>query len=136
MLTIIQEVRLPIHSDYDILLARQQGRQMAAEVGLTTVEQVAAATAISELARNIIEYAITGEIVLSLVQQGGKRGIMVVARDEGPGIAEVELVLQGGYSASGGLGLGLSGTRRLMDEFDIDSRVGEGTTVTVKKWHR
>jgi serine/threonine-protein kinase RsbT len=135
-MTVIEEARVPIRSDVDILLARQQGRQMAADIGLPVVDQVSTATAISELARNILQYARTGEIVLSVVQRGGKRGVMVVARDHGPGIANLELVLQGGYSASGGLGLGLSGTKRLMDEFDIDSRAGEGTTVTVKKWQR
>ncbi|TAK37046.1 MAG: ATP-binding protein [Chloroflexota bacterium] len=133
-MTILEEEHVPIRSDIDILVARQQGRQMAATIGLTTVDQVATATAISELARNILQYARPGEIVLSLVQQDDKRGIMVVARDDGPGIPDLELVLQGGYSISGGLGLGLSGTKRLMDEFDIDSQVGRGTTVTVKKW--
>lgn len=136
MTTVIEEVRVPIHSDVDILHARQQGRQMATGIGFTAVDQVATATAISELARNIVQYAKSGEVVLSLVEEGDKRGIMVVARDQGPGIPDLELALQGGYSSSGGLGLGLSGTRRLMDEFEIDSRVGKGTTVTVKKWRR
>jgi len=134
MITIIEEVHVPIRSDRDIVSARQQGREMAATLGLTTVDQVATATAISELARNILQYAQPGEIILSVIQQNGKRGIMIVARDDGPGIPDVALVLQGGYSASGGLGLGLSGTRRLMDEFDIVSQVSKGTTVTVKKW--
>ncbi len=136
MITVLEEVSVPIRSDLDILSARQQGRQMTAGIGFSNVDQVATATAISELARNIVQYARTGEIVLSLVQQEGKRGIMIVARDQGPGIADLDLVLQGGYSSSGSLGLGISGTRRLMDDFEIASEVGKGTTVTVCKWRQ
>jgi serine/threonine-protein kinase RsbT len=94
------------------------------------------ATAISELARNIVRYAVRGEIILRLVQNNGKRGIEVVAADDGPGIADIGLAMQDGYSTSGGLGLGLPGTRRLMDDFEITSDFGKGTTVTVRRWRR
>jgi serine/threonine-protein kinase RsbT len=94
------------------------------------------ATAISELARNIVRYAVRGEIILRLVQNDGKKGIEVVANDDGPGIPDVGLAMQDGYSTSGGLGLGLPGTRRLMDDFEITSDFGKGTTVTVRRWRR
>lgn len=92
------------------------------------------ATVISELARNIVLYAGRGEITLRLVEKAGRRGITVIASDEGPGIADIGQVLQDGYSTSGGLGLGLPGVRRLMDEFEIVSEVGRGSTVTTTKW--
>lgn len=136
MIAVVREVRIPIRSEVDILVARQQGRQMAADLDFAITDQVATATAISELSRNIVEYAKAGEVVLSLIAKGDRRGIMIVARDDGPGIPDVERVLQGGYSTSGGLGLGVSGTRRLMDEFEIASVVGKGTIVTARKWQR
>jgi serine/threonine-protein kinase RsbT len=92
------------------------------------------ATAVSELARNILVYAGGGTIDLSLIDQNSHRGVLVVAQDEGPGIADIELAMQDGYSTSNGLGLGLPGSDRLMDEFDLVSEVGVGTTVTAKKW--
>ncbi len=130
------KARVRIRSEADIVAARQRGRAMAAELGFSLVNQTFIATAISELARNIVVYAKTGEIVLSSVQEGDKRGIVVVARDRGPGIPDIQLAMRDGYSSSGSLGLGLSGTKRLMDEFEIVSKVGKGTTVTVKKWVR
>jgi serine/threonine-protein kinase RsbT len=129
-------VRIPIGSGVDIVAARMEGREMAAGVGFNSSDLTVIATAISELARNIVEYAGNGEIVLSVVQDRSKRGIRVVARDDGPGIADIELALQDGYSTGGGLGLGLPGTRRLMDDFRIDSKSGESTTVTATKWIR
>ena len=92
------------------------------------------ATAISEVARNIVEYAREGEIVLSVLRNGDRHGIVVVASDRGPGIPDVDLAMQDGYSTGHSLGLGLPGARRLMDEFDIDSEISRGTTVTMKKW--
>lgn len=92
------------------------------------------ATAISELARNILRYAKHGEIVIGHDDNSGKQGIVVVARDEGPGIRSIEQALQVGFSTSGGLGLGLPGVRRLTDEFEISSKPGRGTVVTIKKW--
>jgi serine/threonine-protein kinase RsbT len=128
------ETRVPIQADNDIVTARQQGRARAQHVGFTGSDLTVIATAISELGRNILAYAGSGDIILQPVHAGGRRGIVVVARDEGPGIPDVELALQDAYSTSKSLGLGLPGTRRLMDEFDIVSVVGKGTTVTVKKW--
>jgi serine/threonine-protein kinase RsbT len=130
------EVRVPVGADVDIVTARQKGRELAAQCGLSSTDLAVVATAISELARNIVRYAVRGEIVLRAVDNGTKRGIEVVATDDGPGISDVPLAMQDGYSTSGGLGLGLPGVRRLMDEFDIVSRFGKGTTVTVRKWRR
>lgn len=123
-----------IVSDSDLIDARQKGRALAEQLGFSPSELTLIATAISELARNIIRYAKRGEIVIQAVNSGPKEGIAVVARDEGPGIADVERALQAGYSTSGGLGLGLPGVRRIMDEFDLESELGLGTTVTVIKW--
>jgi serine/threonine-protein kinase RsbT len=92
------------------------------------------ATAVSEVARNIIEYAQPGEVALSVVQNGVRRGLEVVARDQGPGIADISQAMQDGFSTSRSLGLGLPGSRRLMDEFRVQSRLGQGTTVTMRKW--
>jgi len=128
------ESRLQIGSEHDILLARQRGRELAAEAGFSGSDLTVVATAISEIARNIVEYAMRGEIVLALAREGESLGIVVVARDSGPGIGDVALAMQDGYSTSRSLGLGLPGARRLMDEFDVDSKPGRGTTVTMKKW--
>jgi len=130
------EVRVPINSGADILTARLEGRQLASEAGFNNSDLTVIATAISEVARNIVQYARTGEIILGVVQDGNKRGLRVEARDDGPGIPNIELAMQDGYSTGGGLGLGLPGTRRLMDELQIDSKVGRGTTVVATKWIR
>ena len=130
------EVHIRIRSGADIVAARLQGRQLAAEAGFSGTDQTIIATAISELARNIIEYARGGEIRLTLVGDSNRRGIRVEAHDDGPGIANIELAMQDGYSTGGGMGLGLPGTRRLMDEFVISSKVGEATTVIATKWIR
>ncbi len=127
-------MRIGIASDQDIVKARQEGRRIAGEVGFSVTDLVLVATAISELARNIVRYARKGEILIREIQDSGRCGIEVVARDEGPGIKNIEQVLQVGFSTSSGLGLGLPGVRRLMDEFEIQSKVGSGTTVTAKKW--
>jgi serine/threonine-protein kinase RsbT len=131
-----QPIRVPIKSDADTVIARQQGRALAAQLGLSTSDQALVATAISELARNIVEYAKCGEIILELAERGNKRGVVVIARDEGPGIPDIERAMQDGFTTGHGLGLGLPGARRLMDEFEIVSQVGQGTTVTVRKWTR
>jgi serine/threonine-protein kinase RsbT len=130
------EIHIPIRRDTDIVLACQKGRALAAQLKLSGNDQVIIVIAISEVARNIFQYAGQGEIVLSSVQQDGQQGVLVMARDKGPGIANIERVLQDGYSTGGGLGLGLSGAKRLMDEFDIVSKVGQGTTIKMKKWRK
>ena len=124
----------PIASDRDIVTARQRGRTLAARLGYSPTEATLIATAISELARNIVVYAKRGEIWLAVANGGGKPGVVVVARDEGPGIADVPRAIAGGHSTSGGLGLGLAGVRRLIDEFEVISNLGKGTTVTIKRW--
>jgi serine/threonine-protein kinase RsbT len=130
------DARVTIASGADIVTARLEGRQLAAEAGFNGSDLTVIATAISEVARNIVEYARNGEILLSIVHDGNKRGLRVVARDDGPGIPNIEQAMQDGFSTGRGLGLGLPGTRRLMDDFAIKSRVGEGTTVTATKWIR
>jgi serine/threonine-protein kinase RsbT len=126
--------QIAIRADVDIISARERGRTLGAELGFGRGELALIATAISELARNILTYAGEGEIALDREQLGDRRGIVVIARDRGPGIADVELALQDGYSTSRSLGIGLPGVRRLMDEFELDSAPGSGTTVTTKKW--
>ena len=130
------EICIPIKRDTDIVLACQKGRTLASTLGLSGNDQVIIVIAISEVARNILFYAECGEIILSPVLQDEKQGLVVIARDNGPGIADIERVLQDGYSTGGGLGLGLSGAKRLMDEFEIISQVGRGTTITMKKWRQ
>ena len=129
-----EETVVPIRVDSDIVTARQLGRALASRVGFSSGEATLIATAISELSRNIVLYAKRGEIVVAAVENGSRPGVVVVARDDGPGISDVRRATAGGYSTSGGLGLGLAGVRRLMDEFDIVSDAGIGTTVTAKKW--
>ena len=129
-------VRVHIDSDTDIVIARQKGRALAAELGFSTTDVVRIATAISELARNVLSYAASGEIRLEALNGRNRSGIAIIASDRGPGIADIERAMQDAYSTSGGLGLGLPGVRRLMDEFTIDSAVGEGTTVSATKWCR
>ncbi|MBI4638192.1 MAG: anti-sigma regulatory factor [Candidatus Rokubacteria bacterium] len=130
------EVRVPIDSEADIVAARQKGRELAAQCGFPSTDLAVVATAISELARNIVRYAARGEIILRLIDTDGRRAVEVEAADEGPGILDIPLAMQDGYSTSGSLGLGLPGVRRLMDEFDISSESGKGTTVKARKWKR
>jgi serine/threonine-protein kinase RsbT len=131
---VLQDILVSIRSDVDIVLARQQGRTMAANIGFTATDATLIATAISELARNIVTYAQKGEVAMSSLETAHSKGIVIVARDNGPGIRSIQNVLRDGYSTSGGLGLGLPGVKRLMDEFAIESELRRGTTVTVKKW--
>ena len=131
-------VTIPILTDQDIVAARQSGRAMAAKLGFSATDQICIATAISELSRNIVEYAKEGEIQMGPVKarDNGLAGVQIVARDKGPGIADVDLAMQDGYTSGGGLGLGLPGARRLVDEFDIETAPAAGTTVTLVKWSR
>jgi serine/threonine-protein kinase RsbT len=131
------QLRLAIASDVDIVHAREKGRELAAHRGFSLGDQTVIATAISEIARNILMYAKRGEMLLAAVaDHGGREGLRVVAEDNGPGIRDVSRALQDGYSTSGGLGLGMPGARRLMDEFEVRSEPGHGTTVTMIKWKR
>src|SRR5215210_4492010 len=130
------EVRIPIQTDADVVTARKQGRELAAQAGFSATELTIIATAVSEIARNIVMFAERGEVVVSLVGENSRQGVTVVARDSGPGIPDLERALKDGYSGYGGMGLGLPGSRRLMDEFEITSEVDKGTTVTMTKWRR
>ena len=130
------EIRIPIGSDADVVTARRRGRELAAQVGFSATELTIIATAISEIARNIVMFADRGEMVVSLVGDDGREGVRVVARDAGPGIPDLERAVQDGYSGYGGMGLGLPGSRRLMDEFEVTSQVDKGTTITMTKWRR
>lgn len=132
----MSEVRVAIEREADIVLARQAGRQLAAQLGFSTTDQTLIATAISEVARNIVVYAVHGEIVLTRAEDTGRVGIQVQAIDTGPGIDNKELAMRDGYSTKNSLGLGLPGARRLMDDFELVSEVGRGTTVTMRKWKR
>jgi serine/threonine-protein kinase RsbT len=136
VLLVDDDTRVLVSSDTDIVLARQKGRALAVGLGFSASDATLVATAISELARNIVLYAGQGEIILKRLDNGGRTGVSVVARDDGPGIPDIDHAMQDGYSTSGRLGLGLPGVRRLMDEFEIVSDAGKGTCVTVRKWSR
>lgn len=124
----------PIVAKGDVVLVRQAVRTWSVEMGFGLVEQTKMITAASELARNTLVYGGGGEVRLDALQEGARRGLRLTFRDRGPGIADIELALRDGYTSGNGLGLGLGGARRLVNEFEIDSRVGEGTSVTITKW--
>jgi len=128
------ERRIAIRSDDDVVTARRQAREMAGALGFEATDLTLLATAISEVARNITTYAGSGEVSIDVMHDGGRTGIRVVAVDEGPGIENLDMALRDGYSSGRGLGLGLPGARRLMDEFEIETEVGEGTTIRMIKW--
>ncbi|MRX72086.1 ATP-binding protein [Bacillus lacus] len=125
-----------IVTEWDIVAARQLGRNMAKELGFGTVDQARITTAISELARNIYLYAGQGQICIETINEFGKNGLKIIAIDNGPGIPDIRKVMEDGFSTSGGLGAGLPGVKRLMDEFSINSGVGEGTDIQAIKWLR
>jgi RNA polymerase sigma factor (sigma-70 family) len=129
------EIRIPVSSDPDIVTARQAARRVAAEAGFPSTELTVLATAVSEIARNIVRFAGTGEIIVEQVQDNRRRGVRIVARDAGPGIMDLERAMQDGYSTYRGLGIGLPGAKRLMDELEVATKPGRGTTVTMTKWH-
>ena len=129
-----ETIRVPINSDKDIVAARQKGRTLALSLGFSETDSTLIATAISELARNIVTYAKKGEVKIRAERQPSRQGIQVVAKDSGAGISNIKLALQDGFSTSGSLGLGLPGVKRLVDEFEITSGNGRGTVVTIRKW--
>jgi serine/threonine-protein kinase RsbT len=130
------DVRVAIRTDADVVTARQEARTMGAGLGFSSTELTLLATAISEVARNITTYAGAGELTLRVLDDGRRSGIEVVASDEGPGIADVELAMRDGYTTGNGLGLGLPGARRLVDEFELRTALGSGTSVRLVKWAR
>jgi anti-sigma regulatory factor (Ser/Thr protein kinase) len=127
-------VRVPVSTDADVVLARQRGREVAAQAGFSATDQTVIATAISEISRNIVKFAERGEVVITAVSAGDRRGVNIVARDVGPGIEDANKAMEDGYSTYHGLGLGLPGAKRLMDSLDLVTVPSEGTTVTMEKW--
>ena len=125
---------MPIRSAQDLVLVRQAVRTWAAELKFSLVEQTKMVTAASELARNTLDYGKGGHVTLELLQEGLRKGLRLSFEDKGPGIPDIDLALRDGYTSGGGMGLGLGGARRLVNEFDIVSKVGEGTRVTVTRW--
>jgi serine/threonine-protein kinase RsbT len=133
---VADDVRVAIRTDADVVTARQEARAMGTELGFSSTDLTLLATAISEVARNITTYAGVGEVALRVLNSGSRQGIEVVASDDGPGIADVELAMQDGYTTGNGLGLGLPGARRLVDEFDLRTEPGTGTSIRLIKWTR
>ncbi len=129
-----EERCIAIHSDLDIVAARVEARNLAREMGFGLIDQARIATAVSELARNVVLYARSGQIRLKRLTRADRVGLAIICEDQGPGIEDVERILQEEAVMARGSGVGLAGTRRLMDEFEIRSYVGVGTTVTVCKW--
>ncbi|AMO87126.1 Serine/threonine-protein kinase rsbT [Solibacillus isronensis B3W22] len=123
-----------IVTEWDIVAARQLGRNEAKAIGFGAVDQARITTAISELARNIYLYARSGEVTIERISNEEKVGLRIIAADKGPGISNLKKVMEDGYSTSGGLGAGLPGVKRLMDTMDIQSHVGNGTTIVIEKW--
>lgn len=130
------EMVVAVDGPDDIVVARQAGRDLAARLGFSLTDLTLIATAISEVARNITSYAGRGEIRLGVEERNGRSALVVEAADDGPGIPDVDNALKDGYSSGAGLGIGLPGARRLMDDFEIHSEVGRGTTVIMWKWAR
>jgi serine/threonine-protein kinase RsbT len=125
---------LEIRSSSDIVYVRQKVRTWAVEIGFGLVDQTKIVTAASELARNTVDYGKGGTVTLETLQSGSRKGLRLIFEDKGPGIPDIELAMTDGYTSSNGLGLGLSGTKRLMHEFDIISQVGEGTRIAIARW--
>ncbi len=130
------ESLVEILTEWDIVAARQLGRNVAKELGFGTVDQARITTAISELARNIYLYAGKGRIEIQQLTQNGLKGILIIAADDGPGIPDIRQVMEDGFTTSGGLGAGLPGVKRLMDDFKIETIIGEGTDIRATKWLR
>jgi serine/threonine-protein kinase RsbT len=133
---VADEIRVAIRTDADVVTARQEARTLGAGLGFSSTDLTLLATAISEIARNITTYAGEGELTLRVRDEGGRIGIEVEATDRGPGIANVDLAMQDGYTTGTGLGLGLPGTRRLVDDFELHTTPGAGTRVRMVKWNR
>ena len=132
----VSRLSLPLRTDEDVVYLRKHVRERAVGIGLSLVDQTKLVTAASELARNTIKYGAGGEVHLDELADGVRKGVGLIFVDDGPGIPDLDLALRDGYTTGGGLGLGLSGSKRLCDEFEIDTRPGEGTAVCVVKWKR
>ena len=130
----VREETMDVRSDEDVMRVRQVTRQWAIDLGFSLIDQTKIVTAASELGRNTIQYGGGGKATIATVADGGKRGLRLEFIDQGPGIADIAQALTDGYTTGGGLGLGLSGAKRLSDEFDIESGPGKGTRVTIVRW--
>jgi serine/threonine-protein kinase RsbT len=129
-------IRIPIQSEGDIVTARQHGRALAKHLDFSPPDRIRIVTAVTEVARNLLEHSTGGELLLSLASRAEEEGIVMVGRDRGPGIPDVDRALQVGFSTRGGMGLGLPGIKNLTHEFGMESRTPTGTTVTAKRWVR
>ena len=133
-MTVLQSDQRTVQSAEDVVAIRQAVRQRAVELGFNLVDQTKIVTAASELARNTVQHGGGGRVTIEAVEDFGRRGIRLTFEDEGPGIPNVELAMKDGFTTGGGLGLGLSGARRLSNDFSIESTVGKGTRVTITRW--
>jgi serine/threonine-protein kinase RsbT len=133
-MAVTRSERAEVRSSDDVVRVRQHVRALAIEAGLSLVDQTKIVTAASELARNMLDYGGGGIALVELVQEGARRGLRLTFADKGPGIADIQLALKDGYSTGSGLGLGLGGSKRLSNEFAIESKPGEGTKVTIARW--
>jgi serine/threonine-protein kinase RsbT len=133
-MSVVKHETLPIRSEIDIVHARQATRNWSKELGFSLVDQTKIVTAASELARNVLVHGGGGSMRMEVLQEGARRGLRLNFEDQGRGIPDIELALRDGYTTGGGLGLGLSGSKRLVNEFEIASKPGEGTRVTVVRW--
>lgn len=133
-MTVLRHEVVPIQASEDVVAVRQKAREWAIQAGFGLVDQTKIVTASSELARNALTYGMGGEVRLEALNDGARRGLRLTFEDKGPGIPDLELALKDGYTTGNGLGLGLSGAKRLSDEFDIDSAPGKGTRVTITRW--
>jgi serine/threonine-protein kinase RsbT len=134
ILVMVIRISIPINNETDIVIARQKGREIASDIGFTSIDLALIATAISELTRNIVTYGDKGHMIIETISRNGRIGVMINSIDTGPGIENIELALQDGYSTGNSLGLGLPGVRRLMDDFEITSEIGKGTSIIARKW--
>jgi serine/threonine-protein kinase RsbT len=133
-MTVVRDETLPIQASDDIVRIRQAVRNWAVDIGFGLIDQTKIVTAASELARNTLIYGHGGTARLEEVANGGRKGLRIIFEDRGPGLTDLDLAMKDGYTTGGGLGLGLSGSKRLSNEFEIDSRPGEGTRVAITRW--
>ncbi len=133
-MAVVRSDRVPVQTEADIVAVRQMVRGWAQELGFSLVDQTKIVTAASELARNTIKHGGGGDLALEMLNEGLKRGLKLVFEDSGPGIPDITMAMRDGFTTGGGLGLGLGGSKRLVNDFDIDSKVGVGTRVTITRW--
>jgi serine/threonine-protein kinase RsbT len=133
-MTTAHDEKLPIRSDHDVVMIRQRIRALTVELGFSLVDQTKMVTAASELARNTLQYGLGGDLFIEKVMEGIRRGLRLSFVDQGPGIPDIARALEDGYTTGNGLGLGLSGSRRLVNDFELVSKPGEGTRVTITRW--